>query len=253
MGSRVSVVCGVRDRVSHLLQALPTWLACPEVGEMVVVDWSSKEPVVFAALPNDSRVVVVRVEGQEHWVASKCHNLGLDLATGDQVLRLDADDLLDRSFFAAHPVKEASFYCFDDKRSRDANEKPLMGVVFAAKAHFFAVNGYNERLTFYGYEDEDLFTRMRNLGLVALPVNLDTVHHIPHDDDARIGNQRLPNDLDRRPPWESWSWKPGRLIHNLADRNKHAVRERPWGRADVRASWVVELVVPGYYVCKERL
>jgi len=32
----ISITCGVRDRAAHLHQALPTWLACPEVGEVAV-------------------------------------------------------------------------------------------------------------------------------------------------------------------------------------------------------------------------
>jgi glycosyltransferase involved in cell wall biosynthesis len=231
---------------------LPTWLACLEIGEIVVVDWSSEDSVFFASVPSDSRVVVARVEGQKHWVASRCHNLGLDLARGDWILRLDADDRLDRSFFAEHPLREASFYCFNDDKACDDNDRHLMGVVFASKRHLLDVSGYNERLTFYGYEDEDLVARLRAGGLVALPLDLGTVHHLPHDDESRTGSQLLPTNLDRRPPWGSWSWRPSRLIHDLADRNKHAALEKPWSRKDVRASWAIEMVVPGYYVCKEQ-
>ena len=248
----ISVVCGVRDRLSYLLRSLPTWLACPEVGEVVVVDWSSAEPVVFADLPSDDRVVVARVDGQEQWVASKCLNLGLDLARGGRILRLDADDLLERDFFAAHPSRPSSFYRFDDARSRDANERHLMGVVFADKEDILAVNGYNERIVTYGYDDEDLVRRLCASGLTALPLDLDTVHHVPHGDELRTACQVVPGDLGVRPPWEAWNWKPGKVVDNLATRNRHLAKGRPWGPGDVRTGWVVELVAPGYYVCKER-
>lgn len=247
----VSVVCGVRDRLEHLQQSLPTWLACPEVSEVVVVDWSSREPLVTGDLPTDRRVVIARALGQEQWVASRCLNLGLAVAYGDVVLRLDVDDLLDRQFFAAHHLDGKSFYCFDGSGARDENERHLMGVVYAEWEHLEAVNGYNERIELYGYDDEDLVNRLRASGLVARPVDPDTVHHIPHGDELRTTNQVIKGDLDKRPPWAPWNWVPGRLVDNLSDRNRHLAWERPWGRGDARIRWDIEMTISGLCLCKE--
>ena len=103
---RLSVTCGVKDREAPLRQALSSWLARPEVDEVVLVDWSSKKRLE-AGNPwlCDPRVVVVQVEGQPHWTASKCHNLELLLATGHLILRLDADDVLHDDFFFAAPLQ----------------------------------------------------------------------------------------------------------------------------------------------------
>ena len=41
----ISLVTCCRDREANLVRALASWLACPEIAEIVVVDWSSKTPV----------------------------------------------------------------------------------------------------------------------------------------------------------------------------------------------------------------
>ena len=99
----ISIVCGVMDRSPHLGESLPTWLAHPKVGQVVIVDWSSQVPIEPPSY--DPRVVVARVVGQKHWCPSKCHNLGLRLATESRVLRLDADHQLALNFFLKHPLE----------------------------------------------------------------------------------------------------------------------------------------------------
>jgi hypothetical protein len=74
------------------------------------------------------RVRVVRVEGQRYWHASKCHNLGLRMARGELVLRLDADDLLmsrpdQADFFEVHDhAHDNSFFCLDQTKLRESDE-----------------------------------------------------------------------------------------------------------------------------------
>ena len=113
------------------------------------------------------------------------------------------------------------------------------------------MNGYNERIVTYGYDDEDLIRRLRESGLTARPLELDTLRHIPHSDESRTANQVLPDNLTERPPWAPWNWSPGKVVDNLSDRNKHVAEERPWGRWDVQTGWNIELCSPGYYWCEE--
>ena len=158
-GMKLSVVCGLKDRAGHLWKSLESWLARDEIDEVVIVDWSSSEPVVCG----EPRVVVARAEGQDHWVASRCHNLGLHMAIGHLILRLDADDLLFPDFFTMHPFRRDEippFYYAELTRARDDNETHLAGVVYARRCDFLAVGGYNERIEIYGYEDTDLADRL---------------------------------------------------------------------------------------------
>jgi len=135
----ISVTCGVRDRAAHLDVSLRSWLACEEVGEVLVVDWTSREPVTP---PHDERAVLVRVEGQARWHSSKCHNLELLLAWGEEILRLDADHVLRPGFFARHPAPEKGyFYRYAITPQSPENEKHLAGAVYARREHFMRVGG----------------------------------------------------------------------------------------------------------------
>lgn len=203
-----------------LQQALPTWLAVPEVGEIVIVDWSSPEPVrrMTAAL-GDPRVKVLRVEGQRRWIASKCHNLGVRAASGDVLLRLDADYLLDAAFFRKHALSEGAFFCGNWRRARTDNERHLTGVLYVHRRHVLDLNGYNERIVTYGYEDDDLFERLERAGVTRQDVDLDTVQHIPHDDLARTRHQDVAN------------------VQAETERNKALAHSYPWSPADRMTAW----------------
>lgn len=232
---KTSIVCGVMDRPEHLRRALPTWLACPEVGEVVVVDWSSREPVASVCPSyNDPRVRIVRVPGQEHWVLSKCCNLGIRMATGPFVLRLDADDLLDPRFFAEHELSASSvFYRADPFRMLREEDVHLSGVVYAARHTLLHVNGYNERLTTYGCDDADLVARLRVAGISPLPLDFRLISHIPHSDELRTINQVVPD------PGGVVGCRNRHLgaIYRSMDDNRRRVVQDPWGTKDRMATW----------------
>ena len=246
--SMITVACGVRDRLDHLRESLPTWLACKEVSQVLLVDWSSREPL---ALPDDVRVDLVRVEGQTRWHHSKCHNQEVELAGCERILRLDADHVLSPSFFTRHYLEEGELFRYAITPSSDENEKHLAGAVYARRDDFLRVGGYNERLVHYGYEDEDLVRRLVASGLRARDLDPAFMRHIPHGDDARLAGQDVPADLGARPPWAPWSWRPGRAVDDLADRNKHLAAGQPWSIHEKKSQWLLSATGPRSYTCRE--
>lgn len=245
----LSVVCGVKDRPYE--QALASWLARPEVGEVVLVDWSSE---ILKVESYDPRVVVARALGQDRWVASKCHNLGLQLARGTHVLRLDADDILHEDFFLKHQAPGDFFYYAELERARDDNETHLAGVVYARREDFFAVGCYNERIGVYGYEDTDLVVRMSG-SLRPVPLDFTSLHHVPHGDDKRYENQRDEDfeELEERLVGaQPWSYR----LLGKGDRaimgNKILAERDPWTSLDRMTEWVVTVQDgPVRYLCEE--
>ena len=216
----VSVVCGCMDRNQMLAEALPSWLAHPEIGEVIIVDWSSPTPVRLVTAPlGDARVKVIRVEDQRRWIASKSHNLGVRAAAGDVLLRLDADYVLGPSFFRAHALAPRTFFCGNWRCARVDNERHLTGVLYVHRRHVLAVNGYNERIVTYGYEDDDLFERLELGGLSRRDIDLDTIRHIPHTDDLRTRHQDVGS------------------VEFETERNKRLAHARAWTIADRAARW----------------
>jgi hypothetical protein len=215
-----------------LREALPSWLALPEIDEIVIVDWSSPTPVrPLATAAGDRRVKVARVDGQPHWIASKCHNLGVRIASGDVLLRLDADYLLEPDFFRRHELPPRTFFCGNWRRARTDNERHLTGALYVRRRHVLDVNGYNERIVTYGYEDDDLFERLERAGLARRDIDLDAVHHIAHDDLLRTRHQNVGN------------------LYGETAANKALAHARPWSTADRMTAWCFEERADGGLVC----
>lgn len=108
----VSVVTCARNRTENLLRALPSWLTHPEVNEVIIVDWTSDEPVhdaLAAADLLDPRVKVIRIEDEPHWVLSAAFNAGFRAASCDKILKVDADIVLKDGFFDENQLEDGAF------------------------------------------------------------------------------------------------------------------------------------------------
>ena len=98
---KVSILCACQDRTDSLLKSLPTWLDCPYVVEVIVVDWSSKEPLHDNTLIKDyidqGYVRLIRVDGESYFSLAKSYNLAKDFAACSVLMKMDADYVLKSS------------------------------------------------------------------------------------------------------------------------------------------------------------
>jgi len=233
-GERLAVTTGSMDRLEHLLQAMNSWTKLAEPDEIIVVDWGSSDPLALSlASFGDPRVTVVRAEAS-HWENSRCHNLEFTAASHlecDLVLRLDNDALVAPDFFRHHPPNDTSFYAVnchsvppetDDKRN-------LCGTVFTAVRHWRRVNGYNERLRQYGFEDEDFYCRLAQAGLTWRECLLGDLEHLPHDDGSRLEHIASHPLLS---PVDPHVQKQFRITLS-----RQIAIARPWTSSDLRTRW----------------
>ena len=187
----VSLVTCSRNRTANLIRALPSWLACPEIAEVVVVDWGSDRSVaaaLTAAGLTDPRIRVARAEGEARWILSYAFNLGFRLARFSQVLKADADIVLERDFFARNPLPPASFVAGNWRRA-GAGQSFVNGFFYTRMADLMAIHGFNEYITTYGWDDDDLYDRMVAAGTARVDVADGTVTHLDHEDTVRLNQQ----------------------------------------------------------------
>jgi len=236
-GERVAITTGCLNRIDHLKKSISTWTSIPEVDVVVVVDWGSTPPVAPELTRLDERVVCVRTE-QGAWQNSRCHNLEFAAASAmecDLVLRVDNDVSVAPNFFRRHAVFDGGFYAVDchavPKKLDD--KRNLCGTIFAAVRHWRRVNGYNERLVQYGYEDEDLFARLEASGLTWRRCDLSTLDHSPHPDSMRLANLAC----SRMSPVVSKSTDASQLKDFLITLSRQIAETRPWTLRDRRTSW----------------
>jgi N-terminal domain of galactosyltransferase len=245
-GKKVAVTAGCMDRPGPLERVIRSWVALPEADHVVVVDWSSQEPL-RRLTQVETKVLVVRVSGQQFWRNSMCHNLEVTVASElgcDLVLRTDADVVVRLDFIPRHPVDESSFYAVDCHQvpAECDDKRNLCGTLFAHVSHLLTVNGYNERLLQYGYEDEDLYDRLERAGLTWRRCDVRFLDHIPHSDASRIA--RL--DLRDAPPDVARA-STRRVVDHYVYKSQDLARSRPWRAFDRRTRWTITRVTTNYW------
>eukprot|EP00958_Prasinococcus_capsulatus_P006389 scaffold603_cov404-Prasinococcus_capsulatus_cf.AAC.63 len=144
----LSIVVACKDRAQLLQQALASWLELPEIAEIIVVDWSSEEPLqdVLSTQLDDAKqagtLKIITVSGERHWVLSRAYNLGAQFTTGDVVIKCDSESLLKRTFVQAHSLARlplGHFYRGYGSNASDANEEHLNGLAAFHRTDFFAL------------------------------------------------------------------------------------------------------------------
>ncbi|MEM1051352.1 MAG: tetratricopeptide repeat protein [Pseudomonadota bacterium] len=183
-----SVVTCARNRTENLLRALPSWLAYDEVNEVIIVDWTSQEPV-YQALQNagfsDPRIKVIRIGNEPRWVLSTAFNAGFRAASFNKILKVDADIVLSDGFFDKNHLQEGTFVA-GDWRDAEPGQEFINGFFYVNRSDLMNVNGFNEFITTYGWDDDDLYERLQQEGSKRVSVDVSTITHLDHDNTARL-------------------------------------------------------------------
>jgi hypothetical protein len=205
----LSVVVQVCDRNSMLQQTLPTWInySCDEI---VIFDQPKKELAydVVSQYLSDPRIKLIESLENIPYSLTKGRNVTIRNSTTDDILSLDADTkilpgmpklTLEDGFFyhGIHGVTTGGF---------------LQGCIMFKRSDFDKINGYNERLIGWGYDDDDFRFRLGNkLRSRPFPPYL---FHINHDDNLRTQSYTEKN--------KSNSWNSNCVSAN----------EQPWTEKD---------------------
>lgn len=185
------------NRNENVKKNLGNWLT-QSMDELILLDWSSNEPV--AEIPgvfDDPRVRVVRVEEQTKFIRTLAQNLATQMSRYRNIFKCDSDVEFKGDFFAAHPLKQGEFWVGDWHHGRDFNERHLHGETYYCIDDFIKVNGYDERILAYGHDDTNLKDRMLLAGLVKKVFSYNFLHHQPHDQKNRADNQDVIHPMVR--------------------------------------------------------
>ncbi len=188
----LSLVTCSMNRTANLIRALPSWLDHPEVSEVVIVDWNSKLPVaeeLARAGIVDDRIRIARVYDEPRWVLSYAFNVGFRFAQYDQILKCDADIVLDELYFEQNSLEQGRFIAGNWRAAGDGQQY-VNGFFHIHTEDLFKVGGFNEFITTYGWDDDDLYDRLTYKGITRQDVAPGTVTHLDHDDEARMGGRR---------------------------------------------------------------
>ncbi len=192
----VSVVTCCKNRNENLVRALPSWLRHNEVKQVVIVDWDSDFPVMRELDRcgiHDDRILIVRAENEERWILSYAFNLGFRFASHRQILKADADIVISDNFFKNNTLKAEEYIAGDWREAEDGQEF-INGFFYVHTADLGKIGGFSEYITTYGWDDDDLYERLDDSGLRRTLVDLDTLNHLDHDDEARMSHVADPKN-----------------------------------------------------------
>ena len=194
--SKISICTSCMDRNDMLIQTIPSWLKIP-VKEIIIVDWSSKKPVIETLEENniyDNRITIARVNDKKYYEHSLARNLKVFLCKTEWVLSVDSDVKIFESFFEEiYKLTGKKLYCLPF----DSINNSCFGTTLFRKIDYTNVGGCNTKMKGWGYEDMDLNQRLVESGCVHIKLNPNNLYHIPHDDSRRVENCLLKNK------WES--------------------------------------------------
>ena len=240
---KIAIVSICKNRTRNLIPALLTWIELKEISSINIFDFGSDLPVHSFldsyGLLSDKRIHIFRSESKEEFHRTKYWNIALFHTKESKLLKLDTDYKIHPQFLGWHPLSaDRLFYTGNWKTARSKNESYLHGLVYMKKDDFVAVNGYNERLTGYGWEDDDIYHRMQSIGRLRVDVSYDHAYHVPHSHLERIkADSRHGIDTNHVDAigtgWDAQEHDDLEdELMRLVFENKKKAEEQPWGIQD---------------------
>jgi len=211
---QISVIIPIRGRNDRLYEIINR-LDHDIVGEVIIVDYCSDEPIKF----HNEYSRIVRYDKHGPWNKAHAINIGVKSAKFDYIMTLDADILLGPSFLDKLKSKlslDAFIYTNKVKRIKKEDLRTIWktnmqksfpwhqntnirteafnlatgGFQCFPKKWFERIKGLDENLVYYGGMDNITIIDARNTGMNLIILN-ETILHLEHENQKEMN---LPKD-----------------------------------------------------------
>lgn len=180
----IAFVVTCKGRLHHLKQSLPL-LVASRPTEIVVVDYGCPDGAGDWVEREFAGVKLVRVDDDPFFCLSRARNKGAAYVESDWICFIDADVLVSPGWSAwTHRfLQEGCFYkAGAEHRKRDRN---IWGTVLCQRSAFNQIAGYDEIIRGWGGEDDDLYLRLRDSGLIESYIPPGYLTGVSHSDNER--------------------------------------------------------------------
>ena len=195
---RIAIVCACKNRHSNLALCLPSWLNIG-FGHVFIIDWGSSPSVehyLTRHLPefiHNQNLTIIRNNSplSSTWILSSAYNIGFRAAKDyDFILKVDCDHLLAPDFLTSLPeLSSGSLVRFYSDYSSES--KYLSGIFLVSSCLLCSVNGFDERIKNYGWDESDLFSRIFEIANHCSLIKTNHISHVKHSDAERVSNQTV--------------------------------------------------------------
>jgi hypothetical protein len=192
MKQKISFCTVCMNRLHHLRQTLPLNIKNNlSYGnlEFIVMDYGSSDGLSewikseMSEYIEKGILVYYRYNEADYFDRSHSRNLMFKLATGDIICNISEKFLEQENLFLVPDTKRKFYYL------RDA-----LGRFCAAKQDFLDVSGYDERMSGYGFEDDDLYDRLIHNGKKEVIImDFNYLRAIKHGNENRVENEFYTN------------------------------------------------------------
>ncbi|TCD01261.1 glycosyltransferase [Pedobacter psychroterrae] len=165
--------------------------------EFVLLDYNSSDGLEsyvrdeLSEYISDGTLVFYRTTDPSKYSMSHSRNLAFNLASGEIICNIDADNFVGKGF-AAYVNDQFQQYnnCFLTTQTSSSYVKnDVLGRICVRRSHFLNLGGYDEEMKFYGFEDNDFVNRLQLLGLKKVLIDrYEFLKVIKHSNEERIIN-----------------------------------------------------------------
>ncbi|MEM9024502.1 MAG: sulfotransferase, partial [Bacteroidota bacterium] len=191
---RISFCIACMGRLSHIQATLKQNLddnARYARCEFVLLDYNSPDGMEdwvqtnFSEYLEEGRLVYCRTTEPAHFQHAHARNLALQLGSGEILVNVDADNFTgpDFAFYLAEAMQHRDQFACGITAYRHGFGS--FGRVAVWREQFHAVNGYDEGMSGYGYEDDDFYSRLVQHGYRPLGIPMRFLRGIKHGNDLR--------------------------------------------------------------------
>jgi len=173
--------------------------------EFILLDYNSSDGLedwVYTNMKNEIEsglLVYFKTLDPIHFNRSHSRNMMFKLATGDIICNIDADNFTGKNF--AHYInsiysKKDNCIIVPDTKGKFYNLRDAVGRFCSKREDFISVTGYDEKMTSYGSEDIDLYSRIKRLGREEVIIeDINYLKSITHGDNERTENEYITLNL----------------------------------------------------------
>jgi hypothetical protein len=80
----------------------------------------------------------------------------------------------------------AGTFIAGDWTKAEKGQEHINGFFYLRSKDLLEIKGFNEYITTYGWDDDDIYLRLTKSGLQRICVDIKSIYHIPHDDASRL-------------------------------------------------------------------